>query len=142
MNAPDDAVEPTKVEVPVAARTGAIAAVGLDLNADHVVPRRQVVSWAMWDWATQPFNSVILTFVFTALYLTTDVFLDPSLAGLADDDPLKVRGLADLASHGALARGVAAAMVAGVLLSAVLYGPAGLRALRGDLPAAVDAARS
>mgnify|MGYP003493054356 CR=1 FL=1 len=89
MNAPDDAVEPTKVEVPVAARTGAIAAVGLDLNADHVVPRRQVVSWAMWDWATQPFNSVILTFVFTALYLTTDVFLDPSLAGLADDDPLK-----------------------------------------------------
>ena len=112
MNAPDDAVEPTKVEVPVAARTGAIAAVGLDLNADHVVPRRQVVSWAMWDWATQPFNSVILTFVFTALYLTTDVFLDPSLAGLADDDPLKVRGLADLASGLGLATTIAGLAIA------------------------------
>ena len=112
MSAPDDAVEPTKLEVPVAARTGAIAAVGLDLNADRVVPRRQVVSWAMWDWATQPFNSVILTFVFTALYLTTDVFLDPSLAGLADDDPLKVRGLADLASGLGLATTIAGLAIA------------------------------
>ena len=44
--------------------------------------------------------------------------------------------------QGALAPAVAAAMVAGGLLSAVLYPMLGLRALRGDLPAAVDAARS
>src|SRR5690606_18949077 len=39
-------------------------------------------SWALWDWATQPFNTVILTFVFTALYLTSDTFLAPEIAAL------------------------------------------------------------
>ncbi len=58
--------------MPVTANTGAILAVGLDLQEGKVIPRKQVISWALWDWATQPFNSVILTFVFTALYLTTD----------------------------------------------------------------------
>ena len=33
------------------------------------IPRKQVISWAFWDWATQPFNTVILTFVFASLYL-------------------------------------------------------------------------
>lgn len=53
------------------------------------IPRRQVFSWALWDWATQPFNTVILTFVFTALYLVSDDFIaegadhDTALAGLS-----------------------------------------------------------
>ncbi|WP_350348464.1 MFS transporter [Agromyces sp. G08B096] len=71
---------------------------GLQQQADREIPRKQVWSWALWDWATQPFNSVILTFVFTALYLTSDTFLDPSVAALADDDPVKEAALADLAS--------------------------------------------
>jgi UMF1 family MFS transporter len=53
--------------------------VGLDLQE---VPRKQVFSWALWDWATQPFNTVILTFVFTALYLTSDTFIAPEIAEL------------------------------------------------------------
>ncbi|MEI5583499.1 MULTISPECIES: MFS transporter [unclassified Agromyces] len=71
---------------------------GLELAADRPVPRRQVWSWALWDWGTQPFNSVILTFVFTALYLTSDWFLDPAIAELGEGDPAYERGLADLAS--------------------------------------------
>ena len=71
---------------------------GLELQGDHRVPAKQVWSWALWDWATQPFNSVILTFVFTALYLTSDAFLDPSVAALGENDPVHEQGLADLAS--------------------------------------------
>lgn len=50
-------------------------------------PRRQVISWAMWDWALQPFNTVILTFVWVALYLTSRQFLDPAVreSGLLAD---------------------------------------------------------
>lgn len=62
------------------------------------VPRRQVVSWALWDWATQPFNTVIVTFVFTALYLTTDEFLQPEVAALPASDPVHERALAGLTS--------------------------------------------
>lgn len=56
--------------------TGAVATMGLDLREGAVVPRRQVFSWALWDWATQPFNSIILTFVFS-VYLTSELFLPP-----------------------------------------------------------------
>lgn len=114
----DDVKNPTNLEVPVVANTGAIAAVGLDLQEGKKIPRKQVVSWALWDWATQPFNSVILTFVFTALYLTTDTFLEPSVAALKDGDPVKDRALADLASGLGLAitiAGVAIAILAPVL---------------------------
>jgi UMF1 family MFS transporter len=34
-----------------------------------------VVAWAMWDWGTQPFNTVITTFVF-AVYITSSAFGD------------------------------------------------------------------
>jgi UMF1 family MFS transporter len=71
---------------------------GLELHSGETVPRRRVVSWALWDWATQPFNSVIITFVFTALYLTTDAFLEPAVAALPDGDPVKERALAGLTS--------------------------------------------
>ncbi|WEG08582.1 MFS transporter [Microbacterium horticulturae] len=62
------------------------------------VPKKQVYSWAIWDWATQPFNSVILTFVFVSLYLVSDQFLPANIASLADGDPIKDRALADLSS--------------------------------------------
>lgn len=104
--------EPVPTPPPAAANTGAVAVMALDLQADRVVPRKQVVSWAVFDWATQPFNSVILTFVFTALYLTTDVFLDPGVAALPDDDPAKVRGLAGLTSGLGLAITLAGLLIA------------------------------
>jgi len=97
---------------PTVADTGAIATMGLDLQEGRVIPRKQVVSWALWDWATQPFNSVILTFVFTALYLTTDVFLAPEIAALPDGDPAKEAGLAELSSGLGLATTIAGLLIA------------------------------
>ena len=82
---------------PPTANTGMIASFGRDLN-DSTVPRKQVFSWAMWDWATQPFNSVILTFVFASLYLVSDNFLPADIAALPDGDAVKERALADLSS--------------------------------------------
>ena len=38
-------------------------------------PRRKVVAWAFWDWGTQPFATVITTFVFS-VYLTSSAFGD------------------------------------------------------------------
>ncbi len=112
------AATPSVPTPPAVADTGAIAAIGLELQEGRVIPRKQIVSWALWDWATQPFNSVILTFVFTALYLTTDVFLSPELAALPDGDPAKERGLADLTSGLGLATtisGLVIALIAPVL---------------------------
>lgn len=36
---------------------------------------KKVIAWAMWDWGTQPFNTVITTFVFS-VYLTSKAFGD------------------------------------------------------------------
>jgi UMF1 family MFS transporter len=91
---------------------------GLDLREGRPAPKRQVYSWALWDWATQPFNTVILTFIYTALFLTTDAFLPAGLQSLPDGDPAKTAGLADLASGlgwGGTIAGLAILAVAPVL---------------------------
>lgn len=90
------------------ANSGAVGVIGLDLRGDTPAPKKQVFSWALWDWATQPFNTVILTFIFTALYLTTDAFLPASLQGLDDKDPVKVAAIADLTSGLGLGSTIAA----------------------------------
>lgn len=92
--------------------------IGLDLREGVRIPRRQVLSWALWDWGTQPFNTVLLTFVFTALYLTTESFLDPAVATLGEDDPAYQQGLAELTSGLGLwttLAGIAIALLAPVL---------------------------
>jgi len=43
---------------------------GLELQADRVIPRKQVIAWASWDWGSAAFNAVVTTFVFT-VYLTS-----------------------------------------------------------------------
>lgn len=80
--------------------------------------RRAVIAWALWDWATQPFNSVIITFVFTALYLTSDAFIDPEIAALGEDHPAHERALASLA--GGLGTGLTIAGVLVAILAPVL----------------------
>lgn len=35
--------------------------------------RRRILAWGMWDWGSQPFNTVITTFVFS-VYLTSESF--------------------------------------------------------------------
>ena len=102
----------TPIKVPVAANTGAVAAVGPGPQAERVVPRKQVVSWALWDWATQPFNSVILTFVFTALYLTTDTFIDPAIAALGEDDTRYQLAISELSGQYGFALFIAGALIA------------------------------
>ena len=80
--------------------------------------RKRVWSWALWDWATQPFNSVILTFVFTALYLTSDAFIDPAIAALGSGNPEYDTAIDNLASGlgwGITAAGILIALVAPVL---------------------------
>ncbi|MGL5865689.1 MAG: MFS transporter [Dermatophilaceae bacterium] len=44
--------------------------------ADDVAPRssrKRVLAWGMWDWGAQPYNTVIITFVFS-VYITSDSF--------------------------------------------------------------------
>jgi MFS transporter, UMF1 family len=105
-------------KVPTAANTGAILAVGLDLQDGKVIPKKQVRSWALWDWATQPFNSVLLTFVFVPLYLIAPPFLPAGVATLDKDAPPYIAAIADLSSQFGLA--VALAGIAIALLAPVL----------------------
>ena len=105
-------------KIPPTANTLAIGVMGQELPDDRIVPRKQVASWALWDWATQPFNSVILTFVFASLYLISDNFLSPEIAALADTDPAKERALADLSAGYGLATTAAGILI--LLLAPVL----------------------
>lgn len=41
--------------------------------SSHRAPKGKVIAWAFWDWGTQPFATVITTFVF-AVYLTSSAF--------------------------------------------------------------------
>ena len=54
-----------------------------DSATDRRIPRRWVVSWALWDWGGAAFNAVITTFVFT-VYLTGSLFVDPALVAARD----------------------------------------------------------
>ncbi|WP_292761126.1 MFS transporter [Microbacterium sp. UBA3486] len=107
------------VPEPVAtANSGAVAVVGLDLRGETPAPKKQVYSWALWDWATQPFNTVILTFIFTALYLTTDAFLPAEVAALDPKSQAHEAAIADLTSGLGLGSTIAAFAI--LLLAPVL----------------------
>lgn len=55
--------------------------------------RRQVLSWALWDWGSAAFNTVILTFVFT-VYLTSAVAADEDSGSRALGLTLGIAGVA------------------------------------------------
>lgn len=60
-------------------------------NSDRPVPKSKIYAWALWDWATQPFNTVLLTFVWVPSFLTSYFFLDPEVSAqglLADGSRL------------------------------------------------------
>lgn len=116
---------------PPTANTDAVAIMGLDLQAGKTVPRRRVIAWAFWDWATQPFNTVLLTFVWVPSFLTSYFFLDPDVAasGIVGDKRLDCDtaanaataycgGLGNLAAQ--LGWGVTAAGILILLLAPVL----------------------
>jgi UMF1 family MFS transporter len=54
----------------------------LALDASTQSSPKKIISWAMWDWGTQPFNTVITTFVF-AVYIVQPAF-GPS--GMSEGD--------------------------------------------------------
>jgi len=78
--ADNDVAAATSKRVPPTVNTGAIASMGLDLQEGKTIPRKQVFSWALWDWATQPFNTVLLTFVWVPSFLTSHFFLTADVA--------------------------------------------------------------
>ncbi len=47
---------------------------GLDSPQAEAVPRRRIVSWALWDWGSASFNAVVTTFVFTVYLTSSDGF--------------------------------------------------------------------
>ncbi|KAB1641388.1 MFS transporter [Gulosibacter chungangensis] len=100
------------------AYASAIGVIGLDLRGETPASKKQVYSWALWDWATQPFNTVILTFIFTALYLTTDAFLPADIAALDADDKVLKMAEADLATGLGLGSTIAALAI--LLIAPVL----------------------
>lgn len=70
----NDVAASNQPSVPLVAKTGALAAVGQGLPEGKAVPRRQILSWALWDWGGASFNSVITTFVFTVYLTNTKAF--------------------------------------------------------------------
>ncbi|TQJ30255.1 MFS transporter [Microbacterium sp. SLBN-146] len=109
---------PSVTPPPATADSGAVPVMGLDLRDNTPAPRSTIFSWALWDWATQPFNTVILTFIFTALYLTTEAFLPADVASLAENDPTRLAAEAGLASGlgwGTTIAGVLILLIAPVL---------------------------
>lgn len=125
----------TSKTVPATANTGAIAAMGLDLQGDKEIPRKRVISWALWDWATQPFNTVLLTFVWVPSFLTSHFFLADDIAAQgrqADGSFIKcdaaAAGNAYCDGIGQLATNLGWAITAAGLLIALLAPVMGQRA--------------
>jgi UMF1 family MFS transporter len=72
VNAPDVATVPV-VTTPTPVPGDLIGPSALDQAPPTV--KRRVLAWGMWDWGTQPFNTVITTFVFS-VYITSSSFGD------------------------------------------------------------------
>ena len=94
--------------------TDALPVVGLTGNEGKVIPRKRVWSWAFWDWATQPFNTVLITFVWVPSFLTSTFFIDPDVVGTAGDDAA-LGQLASNLGYGITAAGILIALLAPVL---------------------------
>ncbi|MDO9591077.1 MAG: MFS transporter [Microcella sp.] len=107
-------LQPTDMTIPATANTGAVGVMGIDLQAGVEVPRRRVFAWAFWDWATQPFNTVLITFVWVPSYLTSTFFVAPDVVGTAGEEA----ALGQLASY--LGFGITLAGFAIMLLAPVL----------------------
>ncbi|GAA3638306.1 MFS transporter [Microbacterium awajiense] len=104
---------------------GAVTGVFQDAGSEQPVPRKRVISWAMWDWATQPFNSVLLTFVWVPSFLVSSFFLDPAVAqsGIVDGEEIDCDTAINAATEFCRALGALDAnlgwgiMIAGILIA-------------------------
>ncbi len=94
--------------------TDALPLVGLTANDGATIPKRRVWSWALWDWATQPFNTVLITFVWVPSYLTSTFFVDPAAVGTAGEEAA-LGQLASNLGYGITIAGLLIALLAPVL---------------------------
>jgi len=78
------------------------------------VPRRRVVSWALWDWGSAAFNAVVTTFVFST-YLASGAFVDPAIVAAAGDDQRNPALVLAKAENATVVSG--ALTIAGVLIA-------------------------
>ena len=99
---------------PHPAHTDALPVIGLASNEGKTIPRKRVVSWAFWDWATQPFNTVLTTFVWVPSYLTSTFFLAPDVIGTSGEEAALGKLASDL-GYGITAAGLLIAILAPVL---------------------------
>ncbi|MDR2896987.1 MAG: MFS transporter [Propionibacteriaceae bacterium] len=87
---------------------------GLSALSNKPTARRpKVLAWALWDWGTQPFYTVITTFVFS-VYITTPAYFS--------SDPADGNGPALALSVATTIAGVIVALIAPVLGSAAERG--------------------
>lgn len=105
---------------PYLANTDALPVIGLARNEGKKIPAKRVYAWAFWDWATQPFNTVLISFVWVPSYLTSAFFLDPNVVGTASEE----------AALGQLASNLGAGITVAGLLIALLAPVLGQRADR------------
>ncbi len=104
-------------DIPPQLDTDALPVLALEDDPGQKIPRHRVFSWALWDWATQPFATVITTFVFT-VYLTSELFLEPDVRALGEGNPLYDEGLSALSRDLGIGITIAGLLVA--LLAPVL----------------------
>lgn len=78
------------------------------------IPRRRIVSWALWDWGSAAFNAVVTTFVFST-YLASASFVDPSIVQAAGGDAANA-ALVAAKSHNATVISTALT-IAGILVA-------------------------
>jgi len=94
---------------PTTADTG-----GADAPDAPAIPRRKVVSWALWDWGSAAFNAVVTTFVFST-YLASGAFVDPEIVAAAGDDARNPALVLAKAENATVVSG--AVTIAGVLIA-------------------------
>jgi len=68
-----------------------------DIDARYIT-KSSIWSWALWDLSTQPFSTIIITFIFIPLYLTNTGFLDARYLALPVNDPIRIRAMDNLAA--------------------------------------------
>jgi UMF1 family MFS transporter len=78
------------------------------------IPRRRIVSWALWDWGSAAFNAVVTTFVFST-YLASSSFVAPAIVAAAGSDTANA-ALVAAKSHNATVISTALT-VAGILVA-------------------------
>lgn len=106
-------------DLPATADSAALPVMGLSQQlGKEPAKRSKILAWAFWDWGLQPFHTVLVTFIFTPLYLTTDAFLTPEQRALDPESAEYEAATAGLTSGLGLGTTIAGILI--LLLAPVL----------------------